>query len=313
MAEIKLTKQQSIAVENTGGQLLVSAAAGSGKTRVIVERLMHKINEGFHIDNFLLITYTNAAAAELRTKILDALYERIAADPGNRRLRREIDLCGRAHIGTIHSFCAGIIRENAGVLGIVPDFRICDESESRILKDETLRELLDEMYDVSDPGFIELADTMGAGRNDNALVNIVLDTHGKILSHPDPEKWVIEQIDMLKSLDLSTDAAKTVWGKQICSRARSLAEYWRDQMEKLISEVKELPDLDKAYGQSINVTYTCLQKFCTALDESWNMARACSKIEFPRAKSISGYDDIKAIRNKCKKAMERLPDMFHDE
>ncbi len=313
MAEIKLTKQQSVAVESTGGQLLVSAAAGSGKTKVIVERLMHKIDQGFHIDNFLLITYTNAAAAELRAKILDTLYERIAVKPENRRLRREIDLCGRAHIGTIHSFCAGVIRENAGVLGIAPDFRICDESESRILKDETLRELLDEMYDVADPGFVKLADTMGAGRNDNALVNIVLDTHEKILSHPDPAGWVQQQISMLKALDPAADASDTIWGRQICDRARSLAAYWRSQMEGLVSEIKELPDLEKAYGQSIDVTCACLQRFCDALGESWDSARECSKIEFPRAKSISGYDDIKAIRNRCKKAVEKLPDMFHDE
>jgi ATP-dependent exoDNAse (exonuclease V) beta subunit len=105
----------------------VSAAAGSGKTRVLVERLMRHVAEGADIDGFLVITYTRAAAAELRSRIQTELSRLCAEDPENRRLRRQVLLSSRAQIGTIHSFCAALLRENAHLLALAPDFRVADE------------------------------------------------------------------------------------------------------------------------------------------------------------------------------------------
>ncbi|MBQ2230849.1 MAG: UvrD-helicase domain-containing protein, partial [Oscillospiraceae bacterium] len=166
---IKYTAQQKLAIENTGGPLLVSAAAGSGKTRVLVERLLHRVfseEACCDIDEFLIITYTNAAASELRARILDTIYERIASDPENKRLRRQADICGMAEISTIHGFCSRVIKENAHLLQLNPSFRVIDETESETLKAELLSDMLEEAYSSMDPGFLSLADTMGAGRDD---------------------------------------------------------------------------------------------------------------------------------------------------
>ena len=117
MAEFKPTPSQKLAIEARGGELLVSAAAGSGKTRVLTERLMRWITEGDaprSIVNFLIITFSTAAAAELRSRISEELSARAAADPGSKRLRRESALVRRAQIGTIHSFCSALLREYAG-------------------------------------------------------------------------------------------------------------------------------------------------------------------------------------------------------
>lgn len=129
MPELNFTPEQRAAIDTRGSTVLVSAAAGSGKTRVLTERLMAYLTDAEHpvdIDHFLVITYTRAAAAELRSRILDGIYARIASDPENRRLRRQVALCARAEIGTIHSFCADFLRANCAALALAPDFQVAD-------------------------------------------------------------------------------------------------------------------------------------------------------------------------------------------
>ena len=123
MAEFQLTEAQARAVEHRGGALLISAGAGSGKTRVLVERLLALISRGADIDRFLIITYTRAAAAELRSRILSALRERLRAGAED-HMKRQLLLLPQARIGTIHSFCSAVLRENAQLLDIRPDFRL---------------------------------------------------------------------------------------------------------------------------------------------------------------------------------------------
>lgn len=313
MSAVKLTSEQSAVVSDRGGALLVSAAAGSGKTRVLVERLLRRVlDEGAHITDFLVITYTKAAAAELRGRITDALFDRISEEPENRRLHHEADMCVRAQIGTIHSFCARIIRENAHLAGVSPDFRVADESESEELKRETLSELLDDCYDEGDEGFLALSDTMGAGRDDRRLAEIVLDTHRKLLSHPYPEKWASEQE---KAWELSgiSDVGETVWGRLLMEKAGRWTEYWIKRLDDILSEAEIHPDFLSGYGDSMSVTLSGLRELKKALDGSWDGACAAVRgVEFPKAKAIKGYDDWKNVRNTCKKEREKLSQIFFD-
>ena len=129
-----LTEEQSRAVHDRGGGLLVSAAAGSGKTRVLVERLLDRVTgEGADIDDFLVITYTRAAAAELRARIAQELSDRLAERPNDRHLRRQATLVYKAQISTVHAFCAALLRESGHQIGLDPDFRLCDEGEGAVL------------------------------------------------------------------------------------------------------------------------------------------------------------------------------------
>ena len=133
MADFTPTPSQKLAVETRGGTVLVSAGAGSGKTSVLTQRLMSRIldpDDPRDVDSFLVITFTKAAAAELKSRILDALGEALAAQPDNRRLRRQSALCRQAQIGTIHAFCQNILRENSHALGIAPDFRVADDERT---------------------------------------------------------------------------------------------------------------------------------------------------------------------------------------
>ena len=165
MSDFVLTPEQETAATLRGGALLVSAAAGSGKTRGLVERLVRRVADPdahCYIDDFLVITFTRAAAAELRGRILAALSAESAAHPQNRHLRRQISLCSRAQIGTIHSFCVTILREFAHALGLAPDFRVADEQETEILRESSAQRLLDTEYETigERPGFAHLVDAL---------------------------------------------------------------------------------------------------------------------------------------------------------
>ena len=215
----ELTQEQRRAVEDRGGTLLVSAAAGSGKTRVLVERLMdHVVREGKDIDRFLVITFTNAAAAELRSRVAQALAERLAQRPQDGHLRRQTNLVYQAKICTIDAFCIEFLRECGHLADVDPDFRICDEAESASLLTAALDEVLERRYDSidHDPGFLELAETLAGDRDDQTLADVVLDVHRRVQSHPDPIGWLrARQGDF----DLPADAKPedTVWGRLLLS------------------------------------------------------------------------------------------------
>jgi ATP-dependent helicase/nuclease subunit A len=186
MAEIKLTQEQQSAVENRGGSLLVSAAAGSGKTKVLVERLFDYMADGScNVDDFLIITYTKAAAAELRGKIAVELSRRVAQAPDNHHLRRQLYRVYQADIKTVDAFCASLLRENVYLLpavegrNLTPDFRVLDEQEAKLLRQRVLSRVLDEFYGHMDERRSHLVETLGAGRDDRALSELVLELYGK--------------------------------------------------------------------------------------------------------------------------------------
>jgi len=175
----KLTPQQLLAVENSGGKLLVSAAAGSGKTKVLVDRLLKYVRDpqlSKNVDDFLIITYTKAAAAELRGKIAARLSELIAEDPSNRHLQVQMQRLYLAKISTIHAFCADILREYAYLADISADFRVADENECLEIQNQVLDQLINEAYETSqeDPRFCAFIDSQGFGRDDRLMPQIIL-------------------------------------------------------------------------------------------------------------------------------------------
>ena len=244
--KLQFTPEQTAAIETRGGPLLVSAAAGSGKTKVLVNRLLSFItdeNKPCDIGDFLVITYTRAAAAELRSKIRDEIAQRLLLNPNSRHLRRQSSLVYSAQIGTIHSFCAELLRENAHLADISPDFRVADENECRLMKTKVLSEVLDARYETIEdtPGFALLVDTMAAGRDDSRLVDIVIDAHAKLQSHDEPDKWVDTQ---LEQLDLSrvSDASETTWGRLLMADAAFKAQYWQCVLSDLLAQAEQCPD-----------------------------------------------------------------------
>ena len=312
MADLIFTPQQLCAIQNRGGALLVSAAAGSGKTRVLVERLLHRMTGGpepVDVDRFLIITYTRAAAAELRGRIMEELGSRLAVDPHNRFLRRQAELIRHAHISTIHSFCTDILREFAHLLDLQPGFRVAEESESDILRSRVLEEVLETRYDGigDDPAFALLVDTLAAGRDDSKLADLVLEAHTKLQSHPYPDKWIERQIGALDLSDCE-DAGKTVWGELLMEKARQTASHWLELMRGLLTEGDEA--FDAAYGPSVEATAESIYRFIRALDLGWDSAKAAAAFDFPRPKNLKGHEAEKKLRSDCKDALGKLTGTF---
>ena len=315
-----LTEEQRAVVEDRGGGLLVAAAAGSGKTRVLVERLLRRVQEeGADIDRFLVITYTKAAAAELRGRIAQELSARLAEAPGDRHLRRQAMLLYRTQISTIHAFCAQLLREHGHLLDLEADLRLCDESEAGVLMLQAMDQVLEARYEALDPesDFGCLLDTMSAGRDDSRLVEIALDIYNKVQSHPDPHAWLTEQ-GRVFDLEGITDAGETVWGRLLLDQAREQVSYWRTRMEEALELCQGDEKLSRGYAPSLTETLAGLAAFETALDQSWDRAAERSAVAFPRLGAVRGCEDpaaqerIKAIREACKKRLGKLGERFAD-
>ena len=314
-----LTPYQELAAESRGGARLVSAAAGSGKTKVLVERLMRYVDRGADIDDFLVITYTRAAAGELRSRILSALGERIAADPMNRRLRRQTELCCRASIGTIDSLCGRFLRENTHLAGISPDYRVIEPDRAGEVRANVLDRLLEKLYDRldADPGAKALVDSFGAGRNDDKLAALILRLHDAVQSHADPAAWLDSQRAAL-AVPEGTDAGETAWGRYLLSRTADQAEYWAARIGALRAELAQpgREALEKAYGGSLDATAEGLRNMARAAALGWEAARSACTVEFPRIGVYKGEDplaqSVKSARTDCKKACDKWKRTFAD-
>ena len=234
MADFQPTPAQKAAIEARGGAVLVSAGAGSGKTKVLTERLMKYIlDEENHvgIDSFVIITFTKAAAAELKGRITAELSRAAASEenvsPSHREyLRRQQALCMHAQIGTIHSFCASVLRENGHVLALPSDFRILSDERAAAIRERTLEKLLNDRYArmQEHPGFEELVNSVGIGRNDQKLAELVLQLYDKMQCHAHPGKWAQARLDELRGEP--GDVGETLWGKEILTYASNVASYW---------------------------------------------------------------------------------------
>mgnify|MGYP002797650490 CR=1 FL=1 len=307
-----LTEEQSRAVHDRGGGLLVSAAAGSGKTRVLVERLLDRVTrEGLDLDRFLVITYTKAAAAELRTRIAQELSSRLAENPGDRHLRRQSTLVYRAQISTIHAFCSTLLREEGHRLDLDPDFRLCDEGETQVLMAQVLEDVLEEQYEGIEPDspFAVLVDTLSAGRDDSRLAQIVLDVFGRIQSHPDPAGWLADQ-SRLWELDGVTDAGDTPWGALLLADARRQGERCLELLLRALELTGRDSVLSQNYGPSLSQSIQGVRALLAA--DSWDGVYRALPVEFPAAGRKKGVEDleaaerVKGLRTRCKKQMDKL-------
>lgn len=191
---VTFTDAQWRAIWASGSDLLVSAAAGSGKTKVLITRMIEKVldeQQPIDVDQLLVVTFTNAAAAEMRHRMAEALEEAIAERPQSVHLRRQLNLLNRAQISTLHSFCLNIVRQYAYLLNIDPGFRIADSTEAALLRDDTISELLEEAYGSENPeAMYRLADSFTADRNDQSIETLISKLYDYSRVHPSPEQWL---------------------------------------------------------------------------------------------------------------------------
>ena len=319
MAKEELTTEQLKTVEDRDGRLLVSAAAGSGKTKVLVERVFdYMAEERCHIDDFLIITFTRAAAAELRTKLAAELARRVAEDPENGHLRQQMFRVYQADIKTVDGFCAGLLREHIHLLepvagrSLTPDFRILDEAEADTLKERALADTLEAFYqriEQGDEGGRLLADTLGFGRDDRTLAELVPELHGKLQSHPYPDRWMEKAAESWS--DLPERLSDSVYGRTIMEDTVRRAGYWAGQLERAVEEMADCEKVYKAYAERFLEAAAMLRGYETAAQEGWDaMGRVWSKPGRLGSVRGEGYEEIKnaaqAVWKRCKAEAEKL-------
>ena len=245
MSETKWTREQNLAINEKDSNILVAAAAGSGKTAVLVERIINKvINEKINIDKILVVTFTNAAASEMRERILDAIYKRLEDEKDNSHLQRQINLLNKASISTIHAFCLDVIRNNFFEIDTSANFRVGDTTEVELIKQEVIEDLFEQKYEEENKEFLSLIETYTNYRNDDKLKEIVLDIYKFIQSTPFPEKWITEKVEEF-NYPINTDFASTKWGKIILKELFSQIEECILKLEKISKETSKFFELDK--------------------------------------------------------------------
>ena len=315
----KLTPQQRQAVEDRGGKLLVSAAAGSGKTKVLVDRLMRYLTDAdrpANLDEFLMITYTKAAAAELRGKIAAKLSEHLAHTPEDRHLQRQMQRLYLTKISTVHAFCADILREYAYMLDIPADFRVADENECKELRQRTVEKLLDSAYEnaENDPDFRAFADAQALGRDDRLMAQILLRVYDAARCHLDPQKWLDDCIDNTLAADI-TDASQTVWGRTLVSELNAYLDMQIGALKACAAAARGCEGMEKPAALLTDTVYQ-LQHLREAA--TWDEIVSRRKIEygnlsFPRKCTDPELAErIKAVRNACKKGLEKKLKHFAD-
>ena len=318
MSEI-LTPQQKIAVHNRGGKLLVSAAAGSGKTKVLVDRLLSYLTDPVdpaNLDDFLIITYTKAAASELRSKISDKLTKYIAQCPENRHMQQQIQRLHLAKISTVHGFCADILREYAYRLDIPADFRIAEENECQELMFQVLQQMLDRVYEerLDDEAFRTFVDTQGLGRDDRQVPEIILQVYTSALCHRDPDRWLDWCVESAQVTDME-DAGQTVWGAYLIEDLKEYLDLQIQSFRNCVKQAQDVPGLEKP-AALLSATVHDLESLCQC--QTWDEIVNHPPVTYgtltfkKEHKGSQLAERIKAVRNACKENLPKKLRSFSD-
>jgi ATP-dependent helicase/nuclease subunit A len=314
--ESQWTDEQWQAIYATGQHTLVAAAAGSGKTAVLVERIIQKIlhkDRPIDVDRLLVVTFTNAAAAEMRQRIGEALEKALENEPHSLHLRRQLSLLQKAAISTIHSFCLDVIRKYYYVIGIDPVFRIADEGEMALLKEEVLETLFEQYYAENDEAFLAVVDRYTSDRTDADLQTLILRLYEFSRSHPNPDEWLQQIVHMydvkeetniehlpyihylFEAIDLTFEEAEGKLGQALQkTKEAGGPDYLHDT---LVSDQQVIDKLKEARHKSWEKLHETLKGV------SW--ARAASK---PRGGAYDEQlvDDVKKLRDQVKKEITSL-------
>ncbi len=313
---VNWTREQMQVIENRGSNLLVSAAAGSGKTAVLVERIIRMVTEGEHpldIDQLLVMTFTNAAAAEMRERIGAAIEKKLEETPGDAHLQAQSALVHHARITTIDSFCLNLIRSHFNRLDLDPSFRIGDEGELLLLRGDVLQEMLEDYYTDGGEAFERFVQTYAPGKSDAAVEDYIMQVYAFAQSNPYPGLWMEKCREELTEEDgLHAPAA---WMKFLMEDARKQA----DELLAQVAEVLEIcrgddylcayvpmleNDLKKLWGiagaEDFEELHACLERV------AWDrLATVRSKEVDPEKKAY-----VTGCRDRVKKSVSRLEERY---
>lgn len=315
--ERQWTKQQQQVIELQNRNLLVSAAAGSGKTAVLVERIIQKILDSKHqidIDRLLIVTFTNAAAAEMRERIAIAIEKALEKQPENTHLQRQQTLLHNAQITTIHSFCLYVIRNFFHRIDLDPDFRVAEEGELKLLKSDVLDKVLEKYYEEAKPEFIILSETIATGKNDTPLKDTILKLFEFAMSYPWVEDW-LEDCKKPYHIDTMEEFEALPLAKELLVYLKNITSQWALQI-KICCDISTEPDGPQMYTELLRKEVEAMR----ALSESNSYQQFYSKMRgfsFGRlaaARKFTGdvgkKERVKKLRNEVKSSMKKVTEQF---
>ena len=310
----KWTNEQLMAIDTRGCNLLVAAAAGSGKTAVLVERIIKIITDKENpvdIDRLLVVTFTSAAAGEMRERIADAISKELEKDPNSKILQKQLTLLSRANITTMHSFCLDVIRNNFHEIDLDPSFRISDETEGTLMKLEAITEIFEELYEAEDKEFLNLLDAYGGGKDDKKLQDLSLNLYEFSMSGPWPEKWLnekAEEFNITSEEELESSSWIRVLKESICTELQGVIR----NLEAALDLAENSAGLEP-YGENLSEDISLIRDiseklYSASLEELY---RAISFVEFSKLKRVLSknvedpkvQERIKKVRDEAKKSM----------
>ena len=311
------TKAQQKVIDTRNKNLLVSAAAGSGKTAVLVERIISMISEGEHpmdIDHLLVVTFTNAAAAEMRGRIGEAIDKKLLEQPDNSHLQKQISLLQSAQITTIHSFCLYVIRNYFHRIDLDPSFKIAEESEITLMKSDVISELLECWYEEGREDFHAFVESYSYSKSDAPIEELIIQLYNFSMSAPWPKKWIEDKRRMF-DLNSVEEMAQTTWMKEMLDYIKAVMGDLLSKNEDAIAICNE-SDGPAAYIPALTSDRSLLQTLKKA--KSYEEYVNCfSGISFERlsSKKQEGVqewkkDKVKGLREDVKKGIKDIAGQF---
>jgi len=317
----KWTGEQQEAISLRGKDTLVTAGAGSGKTRVLVERLLRRITDPQNpvdLDRLLVVTFTKAAASEMKQRIGIALEKALQDNPRSQNLHRQLLLLNRATITTVHSFCLDVIRRYYYLENLDPSFRVLDETAAELLRQEILEEILDEYYDNHKPGssFYRLVEAFSNDRGDQALQLLVMRLYSFARSHPFPGLWLQQKQDIFRP-GFTAHGAELPWVELLLNECREELQMIVEFLEESM-RIASLPGGPAPYLETLSAELKVLEKMREASHRSWEeLFVAMQKNPFGRLKPCRGdaYDmelkeQASRIRERARKDLSKMRESY---
>lgn len=287
---VTFTPEQQKVIELRNCSILVSAAAGSGKTAVLTERIVREVCDGEHpvdIDRLLIVTFTNAAAAEMRERIAAKIAERLEEMPDSAHVQRQATLLHNAQITTIDSFCLFLLRNHFHEIGLDPAFRIADEGEVKLMQQDVLKELIEDAYASGDEDFRYCVEYFCPGGRESVLEKHILNLSRYAASFPWPEEWLLER---KRDYGAATpeELCESSYGKYLTEHLSAMAEGWLQKMERVRKLVQE-PDGPYMFGELVDGEIEQLERLgaCETLEAYAARLPALSFGALPRKKDDS--------------------------
>lgn len=304
------TTDQRHAIECRKGSVLVSAAAGSGKTAVLVERVIRRLTDKDNpcsAEDLLIVTFTRAATAQMREKIGAAILKRLSEDPTDRHLRRQYMLLPFAKICTIDSFCNDLVRENFHALGISPDYSLLDNETAVIMKNDVCEAMLERAYEEdSDGRFSELSDMMSSGSSDEDFAKLIIKMYDISTAYPFPDLWLDSLIGEYSQPDIN----KSRWGGIIKKYVCDMLDYCVSSSRGMMTAMESDPIVADAYGAAVQSDINMYAELREKINSDWDEAfEAFKTVKYMSLGRVpKGYES--ETKNVVTTARKKLKDLL---